>query len=82
LKGGFSFRAKREFAWSGEIWATGFSDHRIRNEQDYETHIAYMAQNPVREHLVEDAKQFPYGSASGLFELDKFPQGLKPDHLL
>src|SRR5262249_47227769 len=28
IKGGFSFRAKRELTFSGEIWETSFYDHR------------------------------------------------------
>ncbi len=31
FKGGFSFRAKKEFAWKSGIWVAGFSDHRIRD---------------------------------------------------
>jgi putative transposase len=79
LKGGFSFRAKREFNWKGDVWVTGFSDHRIRDDEDFETHLAYMAENPVRARLVERAEQYPYNSANGLFELDAFPRGLKPE---
>jgi|ERR1700722_17099737 putative transposase len=30
FKGGFSFRARREFEWSGEVWQPGFTEHRIR----------------------------------------------------
>ena len=78
LKGGFSFRGKREFAWKGDIWVAGFSDHRIRDEEDFEIHLAYMAKNPVKAGLIESAEQYPYGSASGCFELDAFPRGLKP----
>jgi putative transposase len=51
LKGGFSFRAKREFQWKGDIWATGFSDHRIRDREDFETHLAYIANNPAKAGL-------------------------------
>ncbi|HYL45944.1 MAG TPA: transposase [Candidatus Limnocylindrales bacterium] len=29
IKGGFSFRAKREIAFHGEIWQTSFTNHRI-----------------------------------------------------
>ena len=32
IKGGFSFRAKKELSWTGEIWVAGFSDHRIRDD--------------------------------------------------
>ncbi len=74
IKGGFSFRAKREFDWAGEIWQPGFTDHRIRNEEDWQRHLKYIRKNPVDVKLVGDAI---------LYELmgipDKeFPQGLKP----
>jgi len=82
LKGGFSFRAKREFKWIGDICVTGFSDHRIRDEEDFEIHRAYIANNPVKARLVEHAEQYANSSAGGCFELDAFPQGLKPHDFL
>jgi putative transposase len=82
LKGGFSFRAKREFGWNGDIWVAGFSDHRIRDDEDFEGHLAYIANNPVKAGLVERAEQYFYSSASGSFELDAFPRGLKPRNSL
>jgi putative transposase len=82
LKGGFSFRAKREFKWAGAIWVAGFADHRIRGEEDFRTHLAYIANNPVRKGLVEQAEQYAFSSANGAFELDAFPQGLKPRDFL
>jgi putative transposase len=81
LKGGFSFRAKREFEWPGEVWIAGFSDHRIREEEDFELHLSYINRNPVKAKLVECPEQYAYGSANGSFELDAFPQGLKPKTL-
>jgi putative transposase len=82
LKGGFSFRAKREFNWTGAIWVTGYSDHRIRDEEDFKTHLAYIANNPIKARLVECAEQYPHSSAGGRFELDAFPRGLKPNDSL
>ena len=82
LKGGYSFRTKREFKWVGNIWVVGFADHRIRNEEDFEIHRAYIANNPVKARLVEHAEQYAYSSASGCFELDAFPRGLKPQDSL
>ncbi|MDE3105246.1 MAG: transposase [Acidobacteriota bacterium] len=78
LKGGFSFRARREFAWKGAIWVAGFSDHRIRDTQDFETHQRYMARNAVKGNLAVREEEYPYSSANGEFELDAFPPGLKP----
>jgi putative transposase len=78
LKGGFSHRVKKEFNWIYDIWAAGFSDHRIRDIEDCGIHVAYIARNPVKARLVENAVEYPYSSANGRFELDAFPQGLKP----
>jgi putative transposase len=34
IKGGFSFRAKKELGSGLEVWQRGFSDHRIRDAED------------------------------------------------
>ncbi len=81
IKGGFSYRAKKELGSSMEIWQKGFSDHRIRDAEDYRRHLAYIRQNPVRKHLCERADEFPYSSAHLGFEVDEVPQGLKPQVL-
>ena len=78
IKGGFSYRAKKELGSNLEIWQRGFSDHRIRDASDYRLHAIYIRQNPVRKHLCEQPEQYPYSSASGGFEFDGEPQGLKP----
>jgi putative transposase len=78
IKGGFSYRAKKELASNLEIWQKGFSDHRIRDASDYRVHAIYIRQNPVRRHLCEATEQYSYSSASSRFELDSVPQGLKP----
>jgi hypothetical protein len=78
LKGGFSFRAKRELGWTGEVWIAGYADHRIRDNEDFELHLAYIANNPVKAGLVERTEQYTYSSTNGSFALDAFPRGLKP----
>lgn len=78
LKGGFSFRAKKEFAWTGNVWVAGFSDHRIRDAKDFEIHRRYIDRNAVKGKLVERETDYAYCSASGQFELDVSPWGLKP----
>jgi len=79
IKGGFSFRAKKELSWTGEIWVAGFSDHRIRSDEDFEVHRRYIAKNPIEAGLTGREGEFAYCSANGRFELDTFPLGLKPD---
>jgi putative transposase len=75
IKGGFSFRAKRELEWTGEIWQPDFTDHRVRDEEDWLRHLEYIRGNAVDARLVEK---------SVLYELmgfpdEDFPQGLKPN---
>ncbi len=78
IKGGFSFRAKKQLGSNMEILQKGFSDHRIRDAGDYLEHALYIRQNPVRRHLCEWAKDYPHSSAFAGIELDPVPQGLKP----
>ena len=67
IKGGFSFRVKREPGFSGEVWHRGFSDHR--DAEDYDRHLHYIHLNPVKNK---------YSSASSGWKLDPIPQWLKP----
>ena len=78
IKGGFSYRAKKELGVSFEIWERGYVDHRIRDANDYRRHIEYIDQNPVRAGFVIETDKYPYSSAHPGFELDACPQGLKP----
>jgi putative transposase len=78
IKGGFSYRAKKELGSNMEVWQKGFQDHRIRDAADYDIHVAYIRGNPAREHLCEVEQDYPYSSAHSGFELDDVPQGLKP----
>jgi putative transposase len=61
-----------------EVWQKGFSDHRIRDSEDYERHVQYIHLNPVRKHLCEKPEEYIYSSAHPGFELDAALQGLKP----
>jgi putative transposase len=81
IKGGFSYRVKKELGSNIEVWQKGFADHRIRDASDYRLHIIYIRQNPVKEHSCDCADDYPYSSACGAFELDGAPQGPKPNFL-
>ena len=78
VKGGFSFAARREFQWKGEIWQEGFTDHQIRDEDDWNRHLEYTRLNPVRARLVEESTLYLYMG----FPDRGFPQGLKPQSFL
>jgi REP-associated tyrosine transposase len=81
IKGGFSFRAKKELGSNMEVWQKGFQDHRIRDTGDFAQHVLYIHENPVRKHLCERAADYPYSSAYPGFKLDAAPQGLKPQSI-
>jgi len=78
IKGGFSFRVKKELQSSMEIWQTGFSDHRIRDAEDYQVHVDYIWRNPVGRKLLESAADYPYCSAYPGSLKDEVPRWLKP----
>jgi putative transposase len=74
IKGGFSFRAKKELGTKLEIWQRGFSNHRIRDVQDYGIHRKYILNNPVKKHLCANADRYPYSSAFPGYVLDGEPR--------
>jgi hypothetical protein len=78
IKGGFSYRTKKELQSSMEVWQAGFSDHRIRDAEDYQIHVEYIYRNPVGRKLVERAAEYPYCSAFAGSMKDEVPQWLKP----
>ena len=73
VKGGFSFRAGREFGMKPPIWQKGFSDRRITGFDEFERVQSYIHKNPIKQQLVREAPQYPYCSAHGGFELDPAP---------
>lgn len=78
IKGGFSHRFGKEVNAKAEIWQRGFTDHRIRDAEDYVQHRNYLIMNPVKAGLCSEPNQYRYSSASGLYKLDAVPQRLKP----
>jgi putative transposase len=78
IKGGFSFRVKRELGLNLEIWQEGFTEHRVKGAEDFERHAVYIRENPARARLAESAEEYPYSSAAGGVDLDPTPPWLKP----
>jgi putative transposase len=78
IKGGFSYRAKKELGFGGEIWEKSFYDRRVRDVEDYFAYRDYIRQNPVKRGLVAIAEEYPYSSARSEFVMDRVPQRLKP----
>jgi putative transposase len=62
IKGGFSYRVGKLETKRGLVWQESFTNHRIRDEEDYEGHVTYVRMNPVKAGLVERAEDYPYSS--------------------
>ena len=73
IKGGYSHRFGSEFGRNKGVWERGFTDHRIRDAQDFETHREYIHQNPVERGMVESGCSYRYCSAFPGFKLDRWP---------
>ena len=78
IKGGFSFRAKKELGFAGEVWEKSFYDRRVRDWQEYCAFRQYVHSNPVKKGLATTAEEYPYSSAKPGLVLDALPQRLKP----
>ena len=73
IKGGFSYRAKKEMNFNGEIWQKGYNEQRIIDAQDYAKLAAYIWTNPVKAGYVDKPEDFQYSSARLKTEIDLPP---------
>jgi REP-associated tyrosine transposase len=81
IKGGFSYRARKQLGFQGEIWQRGFSDELVVNVAGYRARCEYVRHNPVRARLARIPEDYPYGSAGSERKMDPMPthlRGLKP----
>ena len=60
VKGGFSYRLRKEYGFQGEVWQRGFSEVRVNDRQSWLRYREYIGQNPVMAGLVDAAEQYPY----------------------
>ncbi len=51
IKGGFSHEVRAQFG--GEIWQPSFHEHRIRDGEDFQGQLGYIAANPGKRGLVD-----------------------------
>ncbi|HTX75449.1 MAG TPA: transposase [Terracidiphilus sp.] len=63
IKGGLSYRAKRELGCTSEIWQKGFSEVGVRDRESFLRHREYIEQNPVTAGLAGSPEAFPFGSS-------------------
>jgi putative transposase len=77
IKGGYSHASGVELERKGEVWQRGFTDHRIRDAADFDAHLGYIHENPVKRGLVASASEYRYCSAFPGFKLDGWPSAAK-----
>ena len=46
--------------WSGAFWQQGYYDHAIRNNEAFDRHLNYMAENPVRKVYVDSPEDWQF----------------------
>ena len=80
VKGGFSYELRKQRP-AMMIWEKSFTNHRIRNAEDYSEHARYIHFNPVRAGLVPSPGGYRFCSPCPGYRLDEPPQGLKPNLL-
>jgi putative transposase len=72
VKGGFSFRLKSKLS----VWQRSFSLRRMEDGRDFEAHLNYIHQNPVRAGLCDGPEDYLYSSACRSVEVDPAPRHL------
>jgi len=78
IKGGSSHQIHKVRGSKNEIWQSGFHESRVIDLVDYKKKADYIRFNPVAANLVQRLELWPFSSASGRYECDPIPQGLKP----
>ena len=73
VKGGFSYRARKELGFGSEIWQRGFADPYIARARGFEVRKQEIRGNPVEARLAASEEEYPYSSAHPGFVLDPMP---------
>ena len=72
IKGGYSFAVRNQS--KGEIWHSGYHDHRIRDADDFRNQLLYIANNPVRKQY----EDYPHVHTRYSDRIDPIPNYLLP----
>ena len=79
IKGGYSHALGDILGRKREIWQRGFTDHRIRDDQDFVNHLNYIHRNPVERQLANAPSDYRYCSAFPGFKLAPWPSAAKAE---
>jgi putative transposase len=70
IKGGYSFAVRQQSP--GEIWHSGYHEHRIRDFQDFNNQLLYIQSNPTRRQY----EDYPHVHTGYLDRIDPIPNYL------
>ena len=70
IKGGYSFSVRQQSP--GEIWHSGYHEHRIRDANDFNTQFLYIQNNPSRKQY----EDYPHVHTKFLDRVDPIPAHL------
>jgi putative transposase len=60
IKGNFSFRLKSKI----DVWERSHDSRRITDNHDYNTHLTYIHQNPIRAKLTTQPELYTHSTAN------------------
>ncbi len=75
IKGGYSFAVRQQFP--GEIWHSGYHEHRIRDADDFNNQLSYIESNPARKQY----EAYPHVHSRYPDRIDPIPNYLIPNYL-
>lgn len=58
-KTGFAYRRKSS-APAGKLWQSGYYDHVLRRDENLQSVLQYVFNNPVRKQMVSHFMDYPY----------------------
>src|SRR5207237_8522351 len=80
IKGGYSHALGSVIGRRAEVWQRGFTDHRIRDQQEFMHHRDDIHQNPVARKIVNNPCEDRYCSHYPGFKLAARPQAPPAEH--
>jgi REP-associated tyrosine transposase len=73
IKGGSSHEIGKRPGPGFPVWQAGFTEHQIRDRRDFDSHVKYIDENPVKADLAHTPNEYEWGSAASKFTLDEWP---------
>jgi putative transposase len=73
IKGGSSREIGKRRGMRFPVWHAGFTEHQIRDQREFDSHVRYIDENPVKARLAEKPEEYLHGSVTGKFALDPWP---------